>query len=192
MINKVEIVIGHWNDYYEIIKFESNKTVDEINCAFEKSINKLGLIFNQKILYLDYEEILKNIENKEEKNEREILWYTNTLSELSKNILEEHGIKTHKEYTSEKLIELIINVIKLSLPDLTMKKIATKDRTIPRIGGLHAVYGHGIFLKNKQERLRIYINRFKEYLENYDFDDDSVIDLSNEKYKIKLNISKHI
>jgi hypothetical protein len=52
MINKVEIVIGHWNDYYEIIKFESNKTIDEINSAFEKSIKKLGLIFNQNILYL--------------------------------------------------------------------------------------------------------------------------------------------
>jgi hypothetical protein len=51
-----------------------------------------------------------------------------------------------------------------------MKKITTKDRKIPRIGGLDATYGHGIFLKNKKERLRIYINRFKEYLENYDFD----------------------
>lgn len=73
---------------------------------------------------------------------------------------------------------------------VTEVKEEIKDRKIHRIGGLNATYGNGIFLTDKKERLRIYIKDFKEYLEKYDFNDNPVIDLSNEKYEITLSINK--
>ena len=153
-MNKVKLTIGDWSqdghNQYDVSVFESNKTVKEIQEAYKESCKKTGLSFNHNEDYtglgLGYG------------TERQIAteYEESELSELADEILTSFGIDTseYNEDTSPDNFEkLLIDFIKLSLPDLELEEASFKKselNKIPAINGwwnenLNCQFGYGLY-----------------------------------------------
>ncbi len=131
---KVKLVIGDWsrdghNQYDELV-YESSHSVKEIREAYKQSCRKLGLIFDCNI---DHTGIEGMNWKHPEYNDRQICvdYEQNRISSLALSLLESHGIPTHQFYKEgyasvTSFSELMINIFKLSLPDLVMEEAAFK------------------------------------------------------------------
>lgn len=152
---KVKITIGDWSqdghNQYEEFVFESNKTVKEIRQAYKDSCKLTGLSFNHNEDYTGL--------NLGYGTGRQIAteYGDVNISELAVNIFEKHSIKSYitfqEEPNTENFLTLLIDFIKLSLPDLTLQEASFKKselKNIPAVNGwwnkeLNCQFGYGLF-----------------------------------------------
>jgi len=156
---KVKLTIGDWsqdghNQYDEFV-YESNKSVQEIRQAYKDSCKLTGIQFNHN---KDYTEVIGNKYG----TERHICteYEDNSVSDLAKEILKKHGIKLWRDgeedyyiESIEEFIDILIQFIKLSLPDLVLEEASFKKselKNIQPINGwwndeLNHQFGYGLF-----------------------------------------------
>jgi hypothetical protein len=156
---KVRITIGDWSEdedghnQYEEFVFDSNKSVTKIQDAYKQSCKTTGLQFNHNENYSGLKE------HDDYETDRHICteYEESYLSETAVNILEEHGVNPRVDENNyidvNDFCELVIDFIKISLPDLTLEEASFKKselRTIPAVNGwwnntLNIQIGYGLF-----------------------------------------------
>jgi len=158
---KVKLTIGDWsqdghNQYDEFV-YESNKTVQEIRQAYKDSCKLTGLQFN---INEDYTGLNLTWQHPEY-NKRHICteYEDSSVSDLAKEILKNHGIKLWEEgeedyiESVEEFIDILIQFIKLSLPDLELKEASFKKSELKNIDPINSwwndelnhQFGYGLF-----------------------------------------------
>ena len=157
MENRVQLHIGDWSEdghnIWETFIYEVNVPVVKIQQAYKDSCKLTGLQFNHNYNYSGLSEHSKHGTDRH-------IWtkYDNReISPLALSILQTHGIKTSKfeagDFEVEEAAILILEFIKLSLPELTFKEGSFKKsdlKTIPHINGfwnkeLNVQFGYGLF-----------------------------------------------
>ncbi len=154
MENKVKITIGDWSqdghEEYDEFVFDSNKTVHEIRQAYKDSCKLTGLQFNYNKNYTGLPE------HNSYGTDRHICteYNENEITDLALNILKEHGIDINVDKLDiDVFLKLLIDFIKLSLPDLVLEEAAFKKselREIPAVNGwwndeLNVGFGYGLY-----------------------------------------------
>lgn len=160
---KVKLSIGDWShdghNQYEDFVFEVNKSVEEIRQAYKDSCKLAGMQFNHNENYtgINYDwrqagkyECLCEYENS--------VMSSNFIQKLKAVGLDvsKYAIDGNDEelcFGIEGFAEMIMQFIKLSLPDLTYEEAAFKKseiKTIPPINGwwnkdLNVQLGYGLF-----------------------------------------------
>jgi len=152
---KVKLTIGDWSgdghSVSEILVYESNKSVEEIRQAYKNSCKLTGLSFNHNEDYTGL--------NLGYGTDRQIAteYEDSNLSELAVNIFEKYKIKSYIPFQEEPdantFTNLLIDFIKLSLPDLILEEASYKKselKDIPAINGwwndsLNCQFGYGLF-----------------------------------------------
>ena len=166
---KVKLTIGDWsqdghNQYDEFV-YSSNKTVQEIQQAYKNSCKLTGLSFNHSEDYTG----LNLTWDHPERNDRQIAveYESYTISKLAESILLTHGIDVWEGYEDaydkkedmapidgeEHFITILLDFIKLSLPDLILEESSFKKselRTMDAINGwwnteLNHQFGYGLY-----------------------------------------------
>lgn len=152
---KLKITIGDWSEdghgVYEQFVFESNKTVKEVQDAYKASCKLTGLQFNHND---NYTGIVDNYRNY--RNDRQICteYEDSEISEFALDILKEHGIIIDDDNLDEdSFLKLLIDFIKLSLPDLELEEASFKKselKDIPAVNGwwnkeLNVQFGYGLY-----------------------------------------------
>lgn len=151
---KVKISIGDWSkdghNQYEEFVFESNKTVQQIRQAYKDSCELTGLSFNDNENYtgldLGYSTDRQIATNYGEYK----------LSNLAKEVLTKFNIDYSKYEDNgepEIFLNLLVDFIKLSLPDLLLEEASFKKselKNIPPVNGwwndeLNVQFGYGLF-----------------------------------------------
>lgn len=132
---KVKLNLGDWSqdghNQTEVVILEVNKTVKEIQEAYLKSCKDSGVELHR--LCSDYDE--------------------NIIDDADLQDLEDFGIKWLFEHVEDNLIwdttsftNLILDFIKISLPDLTYKIV---EDDIPNLNGfwgdLNVTFGYGLY-----------------------------------------------
>jgi hypothetical protein len=121
------------------IYFNSNKSTQELEEAYEKSCDITGLVWTcNKNPKINGEELdWKNPEY----NDRQLFveYESYELSDLAKSILESHGVDTDGEWDSDSVIDLFFDFLKISLPDFKAEFV--KDETEL----LDITIGYGLF-----------------------------------------------
>ena len=157
---KLRITIGDWSDdghgVSEQFVYDSNKTVKEIQDAYKASCKLTGLQFNHNANYTGLKEhdgygSFRHICTEYEECE---------ISEEALEILTEHGIVINFLEKEDSLVlyedtflQLLIDFIKLSLPDLELVEAAFKKselKNIPAVNGwwnkdLNVQFGYGLY-----------------------------------------------
>jgi lysyl-tRNA synthetase class II len=157
-MDKIKITIGDWSqdghNQYEEFVFEANKTVQEIRQAYKDSCKLTGLSFNHNE---DYTGLNLNWQHPEYETRKIATEYEEyELSDLAKEILSKFNIdysNYNEEPSLENFIDLLINFIKLSLPDLILEEASFKKselKTIKPLNGwwtkeLNCQFGYGLF-----------------------------------------------
>lgn len=151
---KIKIPIGDWScDGHcksEDFVFISNKTVEQIRQAYKDSCKLTGLSFNHN---QDYTGL-----NLGYGTDRQIAteYGSFALSTLAQEILNKFKIDYsdyEDEATADNFVNLLINFIKLSLPDLILEEASFKKselKSIPAVNGywndqLNCQFGYGLF-----------------------------------------------
>lgn len=160
---KIKITIGDWsqdghNQYDESV-FESNKTVEEIQDAYKASCKLTGIQFNHNEDYtglkLGYRSpFLICTEYEDSKISAEALEILKKHN-VTVFIDDDNGDDEDPEYylDQDSFLQLLIDFIKISLPDWTLEEAAFKKselRTIPAVNGwwngnLNVQFGYGLF-----------------------------------------------
>lgn len=153
-MSRVRITIGDWSEdghgVSEQYVFDSNKSVREIRQAYKNSCKSTGLSFNHN---QDYTGL-----NLGYGSERQIAteYEDSSLSDLAKEILTKFGID-YANYVEEpdvdNFCDLLINFIKVSLPDLELEEAAFKKSELSNIDAvngwwndeLNCQFGYGLF-----------------------------------------------
>jgi hypothetical protein len=157
---KVRITIGDWSgdghSHAEQFVYESNKSVEEIRQAYKDSCRLTGLSFNHNE---DYTGLLKPGDYG---TDRQICteYQESSISKFAKEILKTFNINIEKYVESdsddyidcENFIILLIDFIKLSLPDLKLEEASFKKselKDMPPVNGwwneqLNCQFGYGV------------------------------------------------
>lgn len=158
-MTKFKISIGDWSEdghnKYEQLVFTSNKSVKEMQDAYKQSCKNTGIQFNHNQNYTD------RPENNGYSSPYQIWteYEDSGLSEEAKEILTVHGLLTGDAnidpdgYDADEAAKLILNFIKLSLPDLEVEEATFKRSeldTIEPLNGwwckeLNHQFGYGLF-----------------------------------------------
>lgn len=141
-MKKVKISIGDWSKdghgKYDIFVFNTNKAVKEIQEAYLKSQKLLRLRFNsnEKIDGIDVGHPEWDVRGVCEN------YGDYHLNDFNKKILEDHGINIPDSYldwmSEEEFVSLMIDVIKISLPDLEMEEASYKRSELDSIKPINA------------------------------------------------------
>ena len=118
----------------------SNKTIEEVRNAYNKSCLFTGLVFtSDKDIIVNNEKL--NWENNEYSDRSICTEYESyDISELAQNILKEYGIENPDvDGDVDSLVDIFLNFIKLSLPDFEYNIV--QDIT-PSLG---LTIGYGLF-----------------------------------------------
>lgn len=153
-MNIVKLSIGDWSEdghnQYEEFVYNSNKSVNEIRQAYKDSCKLTGLQFNHN------ENYSSRTEHSEYGSKRHICteYQDDEISEFAKGILEEHHIVVNSNSLDvDTFTNLLIEFIKLSLPDLILEEASFKRselKNIDAINGwwnkeLNVQFGYGLF-----------------------------------------------
>ena len=155
-MGKVKITIGDWSEdghnQYDEFVYESNKSVKDIRQAYKDSCKLTGLQFNHNENYTGTE-----VHNSYGTPYHICTEYDeDTISDIAMGILMEHDIEVGSDYLSvDEFAELIIDFIKLSLPDLVLEEASFKKselRDISAVNGwwnheLNVGFGYGLYGK---------------------------------------------
>ena len=160
-MSKVKLTIGDWSqdghNEFEMFVYEVNKPVEEIRQAYKDSCKKTGLQFNHNENYTGlvehsnykYTETRICTEYEDDKIREEAIEILKSFDfDLSKYCNGDFGFDDVEQFC-----ELILDFIKLSLPDLTWKEASFKKsdlKTIEPINGwwnesLNVQFGYGLF-----------------------------------------------
>lgn len=157
MRTRVKLSIGDWSEdghnEYEQLVYNSNKSVTEIQQAYKDSCKLTGLQFNENTNFTG----LKEHGRGSYATKRHICcdYQEPNVSEFARKILEEHNINPKEDYSfdAEGFAELIIDFIKLSLPDLVLDEASYKKSELYNIDvingwwndNLNVGFGYGLF-----------------------------------------------
>ena len=152
---KIKISIGDWSEdghnQYEQFVFESNKPVEEIQQAYKDSCKLTGLQFNHNE---DYTGLNLNWQHPEYDDRQICTEYEDgEVSQFAKDILSTHGLDVPEDFYEEEFLQLLIDFIKLSLPDLELVEASFKRselKEIPALNGwwndnLNVQFGYGLY-----------------------------------------------
>ena len=163
---KFTISIGDWSSdghgISETLPFECNYAVEDLINAYKKSCKKTGLQFNHNEDYTGHKP--KNWSANSDYENRLICteYEDGVLHAFARNILKEHGIDPFIDEENDdenecmfddgtEFAELILEFIKISLPDLKWEEAAVKKsamNSLPSLnegGKLNVQFGYGIF-----------------------------------------------
>lgn len=162
-MNRVKITIGDWSrdghENYDELVFESNKTVEEIRQAYKDSCKLTGIQFND-MGNNNYTDLTLTWQDPEYDTRQIAVDYEeNTVSKLAHDELWKHGLDTNN-YANEDaklhdqyFLNLLIDFIKLSIPDLLLEEASFKKselKDIPAVNGwwnseLNVAWGYGLY-----------------------------------------------
>lgn len=155
-MNKVKITIGDWSEdghnHYDEFVFETNKTVKEIQDAYKQSCKLTGLIFDCNNNHTGIEEL--DWQHPEWNDRKVCVEYENNhISKLAEKILTSYNVEVKKRYNADDFINLMINFIKLSLPDLQIEETTFKKSELDKIPAINGwwnkdcneSWGYGVY-----------------------------------------------
>lgn len=160
---QIKITIGDWSkdghEQYEEFVFESNKTVEQVRQAYKDSCKLTGLQFNHGENYTG----LKEHDSYRTKLKICTEYQDSEISVEALQILNKHNISVFEhifededtEYflDADVFLKLLLDFIKLSLPDLILEEASFKKselRDMPAVNGwwngeLNVQFGYGLF-----------------------------------------------
>lgn len=167
---KVKLTLGDWSEdghsQFRKIYFESNKTIKQIRAAYINSV-RLTEIYFHAIDDSDYASLKGRYTDTElAKREIAVDYEIDYVSQLSYDIFTKHGIDVEKyvkkvevyvyEFNEDfaykiqgesSFVNLFIDFLKLSLPDLSLERV---DNDVPNINGWHEKdfnfqFGYGLY-----------------------------------------------
>jgi len=170
---RVKLSIGDWSqdghNQYEEFVYESNKSVEEIQEAYKASCALTGLQFNYIQDKENYTGLNLNWQDSDYDDRQIAVEYESShISKLAEEILKSHGIDVWEGYDpqvydfkaekcpiqdEENFIDLWLQFVKLSLPDLKLEEASFKKselKTLPAINGwwnenLNVQFGYGLY-----------------------------------------------
>jgi len=165
MMNKVRLTIGDWSgdghEQSESFVYEVNKSVEEIRQAYKDSCKLTGVQFNHNQNYSGLPEHNKyrtdlHVCTEYESGSMSIAAYKKLKSfglDAYNYSIEEVEEEEECVFDADNFAELIMEFIKLSLPDLTYEEAPFKKselKTMPAINGwwnpdLNVQFGYGLF-----------------------------------------------